>query len=137
MLVHTAGIRQRLQAFDFTGLLIEELGWDRFAPHPLKIAVNGVDYTLPIVAQKRGMVICHCLPGPDGRIPDHATRRRIDREAAKYHHEHVIIYTDEGKTTQVWQWVRREAGKPDTPRARTYHRGQSGESLVQALRAIA
>ena len=41
------------------------------------------------------------------------------------------------KTTQIWQWVKREQGKPDACREHRYNSNQqSGESLIQKLRAI-
>ena len=41
------------------------------------------------------------------------------------------------QTTQVWQWVKREPGKPAACREHTYHRNQPGEALIQKLQAIA
>ena len=46
------------------------------------------------------------------KLPDSAHRRRIEREVAKAAHEHLVIFTDAARTLQVWQWVRREPGKP-------------------------
>ena len=70
-------------------------------------------------------------------IPDYATRRKIQREVAKSVHEHLIIYTDAEQTTQIWQWVKREPGKPLACREHRYNRGLSGESLIQKLETIA
>ena len=61
------------------------------------------------------------MPSPGRlRLPDHATRRKIEREVAKHRHQHLIVFTDAGKTTQVWQWVKRELGKPAACREHTY-----------------
>ena len=74
----------------------------------------------------------------DGRIPDYATRRKIQKQVAKSVHEHFIIYTDAEKTTDIWQWVKREQGKPDACREHRYNRNeQSGGSLIEKLRTIA
>ena len=64
-------------------------------------------------------------------------RRKIQREAAKSVLEHLIIYTDTEQTTQIWQWVKREPGKPLACREHRYDRGQPGESLIQRLETIA
>ena len=40
------------------------------------------------------------------------------------------------KTTQIWQWVKREPGKPLARREHRYHRGQSGDALIQKLQTI-
>ena len=39
------------------------------------------------------------------------SRGRIDRELAKQRYEHLIVFTDATRTTQVWQWVKREPGR--------------------------
>ena len=41
------------------------------------------------------------------------------------------------RRTQIWQWVKREAGKPLACREHTYHRDQPGDALIQKLEAIA
>jgi hypothetical protein len=41
------------------------------------------------------------------------------------------------KTTQIWQWVKRESGKPAACREHTYHYSQSGDALLQKLESIA
>jgi hypothetical protein len=64
-------------------------------------------------------------------------RRKIEQQVIKTAHEHLVIFTDHGKTTQIWQWVKREPGKPAACREHTYHRSQSGEALAQKLQTIA
>ena len=132
----TTRIREPLRAFDFNKLFIEELGWDRHTSH-LDVPVDGQVFALNAVAQKRGMVVYVCDPLPDGSTPDHATRRKVERQVSKSVLEHLILYVDKEKTTQVWQWVKREPGKPTACREHTYHRNQSGDPLIQKLQAIA
>lgn len=128
--------RRRLKDFDFRRLFIEELGWDRHAAS-LDVPVNDETFALAAVAQKRGMVAFICAASGDQRIPDYPTRRKIERQVTKSAHEHLIIYTDAGKTTQVWQWVKREPGKPAACREHTYNRNQPGDLLIQKLQAVA
>ncbi len=135
MLVHTDGLREKVQAFAFDVLFREELGWDTYK-QTLSVVVGETVYALGGRAQKRGFVVLECAPGPDGAVPENATRVRIQHQVAKLAHEHIIIYTDTAKTQQVWQWVKREPGRPAVRRELRYHRGQSGEQLVQRLRAI-
>ena len=133
--------RQLLRDFEFETLWIEELGWDRHREEvKTEIRERGVDegeYLLIAIAQKRGMVVFHYPARTDEGIPDYAIRRKIQREVAKSVYEHLIIYTDAEQTMQIWQWVKREPGKPLTCREHRYHRGQSGESLIQKLETIA
>jgi hypothetical protein len=89
------------------------------------------------VAQKRGMVVYVCDSPVNGSTPDYATRRKIERQVSKSVLEHLIIYVDKDKTNQIWQWVKREQGKPVACREHTYHRTQPGDPLIQKLQAIA
>ncbi len=133
--------RQLLKDFDFEPLLINELGWDRYSGEVRteirETGVNESEYLLTAIAEKRGMAVFQCSARTDGTIPDYATRRKIQREVAKSVLEHLIIYTDAEQTTQIWQWVKRESGKPLACREHRYGQEQSGESLIQKLEAIA
>ena len=131
-----AETRNLLTAYEFKTLFIEELGWNRYNAR-FEIPVNGRTFTLSAIAEKCGMAAFVCGPGTDGRIPDYPTRRKIERHVANSAHEHLIIFTDEKRTTQVWQWVRRERGKPAACREHPYHAGQPGDSLIQKIRSLA
>ena len=128
--------RKLLATFDFKSLFIEELGWNRHGAR-LDIIVDGRTFSLSAVSEKCGMVVFEGEPGSDGRIPDYATRRKIERQVTKSAYEHLIIYLDGRKTSQVWQWVRRERAKPAVCREHTYQVGQPGDSLIQRLRELA
>ncbi|MGE3152020.1 MAG: DNA methyltransferase [Nitrospiraceae bacterium] len=128
--------RQHLAACDFRCLFIEELGWDTHTAS-IEIPIDGQPLTLTAVAQKRGMVAFHCPATGQHGIPDYPTRRKIDRQLTKSAQEHLIIYTDPSNSTQVWQWVKREVGKPTACREHTYHRNQPGDALILKLQGIA
>jgi len=128
-------LRNLLQESDFKSIFIEELGWGR-CNNKLDISLDGMSFDLSAVAEKHGMVVFLCAPLPDGSIPDYSLRRKIERQAAKSVHEHIIIYTNGDKTNQIWQWVKREPGKPTACREHTYHINQPGDSLIQKLQAI-
>ncbi|MDD5558434.1 DNA methyltransferase [Candidatus Methylomirabilis sp.] len=128
--------RQYLSRFDFKTLFLEELGWDSHTASVDAVS-DGQTFALTAIAQKRGMVAFICSPnGPSG-IPEYPTRRKIERQVAKSVQEHLIIYTDPAQTTQIWQWVKREVGKPTACREHTYHRAQPGDALIQKLQVIA
>ena len=134
--MNLARARQLLQNFDVRALFIEELGWDRHNTH-LEILVRGSSITLSALAEKRGMVAYHC-PASTGRpLPDYAQRRKIEHQVAKATHEHLIVFTDPTNTIQIWQWVKREPGKPAACREHTYRVSQPGDALLQKLEAIA
>ncbi len=124
--------RQYIRDFDFTALFVEELGWN-YHEQDLPVPVDDQTYTLNAIAEKSGMVAFDCACS----IPDYATRRKIERQLAKSVHEHLIIYADKSEQTQIWQWVKREVGKPAACREHRYHCNQPGDSLIQKLQSLA
>lgn len=92
--------------------LFNELGWDHAPARPQEVAVNGERYTLQAVAQKRGVTVFQCAPGDDGAIPPRAVLLKIEREAGKLAHEHLLVFTNAAQTTQTWLWVARAPGQP-------------------------
>ncbi len=139
MTINRQRIQHYVKTFDFRPLFIEELGWDNDRSRPLSIVVPDSTYacTLRSLAQKRGLVVYLCSPDAEGNVPDAALRSRIEKEVAKTVYEHILIFADARQQTQVWQWVKREPGRPTARRETTYHKGQSGEAIVQKLSTIA
>lgn len=133
MSINRTNTQRYLRAFDFKKLFREELGWDNYQS-PLPIRVEGTVYTLQGIAEKHG-VVAFLLAIPGG-LPPHALRRKIERQVAPRHREHLIIYSD-GRTTQIWQWVRQEQDKPLASREHHYPVIQSGDALIQKLDALA
>ncbi len=161
MKIEFAGVRKCLKDFDFRTLFREHLGWDK---HTLEIAVgdrpdrpdqpdwpdqadqadpadpadrrglrrSGAAFTLTAVAQKRGFTAFLC-----DTIPERAVRLKIDHQITKSVREHLIIYADKAAGQQVWQWVRREPGKPMANREHRFDCRQSGDLLIQRLEQIA
>ena len=128
--------RRCLRDLDLESLFVEELGWDRYS-ESLPIELDDQLFTLKGAAEKRGLVALTCAPLPDGSMPDRGMRFKMERKVAKLHHEHIIVFVDDANTVQVWQWVKRELGKPARCREQTYHTAQSGEPLIQRLETIA
>jgi hypothetical protein len=129
-------VQERIKGFDFKRLFIEDLLWNHFQGRPLEANVEGTKYVLTPVAQ-RGMAVYECVPDSYTEFPKYSVRRRIDAIVSKTAREHIIIFHDSAKTVQIWQWVRREAGKPSACREQIYYSGQSGDALAQKVRGIA
>lgn len=125
-----------LQSFDLQKLFIQSMGWDH-ADLNLELSYNGEKLRLAAVAQKRGLMAFLCSPQPDGQIPGYAGRRKIETQLRKSVHEHILIFTNADRSRQVWQWVRREPGRPTTSREFEFSSGQSGEALLNHLQAMA
>jgi len=139
MPLDTARARQLLVKGDLRALFIEELGWDRH-PTALQMTLGNEIPPLSVLAQKRGMVAYQC-PTPNGeRLPNYAQRRKIEHQVAKFAHEHLIVFSDAQLETQIWQWVKREPGKPAACREHIGDddgcHGRSGHGSVQSSRLI-
>lgn len=127
---------QKLLAEGRLELLFNELGWDHASLRPQDVAVNDEHYTLQTVAQKRGVMVFLCSPGRDGAIPPRAILLKIEKEAARIAHEHLLVFANADKSMLTWLWVLRAPGQPAATRTHTWHKGQSGESLRQKLEGI-
>ena len=87
------------------------------------------------IAEKRGFTAWLC-ESPDGGLPDHATRLKLDRALTQTSFEHLIVFATAGRDRQSWMWVRREPGKPLCARTHEFTRGQPGDSLLQKLQFL-
>ena len=129
-------LRPHLRAFDFPRLFVEGLGWDHYTTAPFVVRVNERGYTLKPIAEKAGFAVYECDSSVDNNVPQYPVRRKIESEVAKRTFEHLIIFTDPGRKAQVWQWVRRESGKPAACREYAYTSGGSGDHLLQRIQPL-
>ena len=86
--------------------LFNELGWDNASLKPQVIPVSGETFTLTAIAQKRGVAVLHCTPDAAGNIPPRPTLLKIEKEAAKLAHEHLLVFADAAQTTLTWMHSR-------------------------------
>lgn len=132
-------VRERLKTFNFVSLFTQELGWDFPATPrvPLKIVVKEKSFELQTIAQKRGVPVYQHQTAVGEDFPDYATRRAIHKEVRKSAHEHLIIFVDARRTTQIWQWVAYRHGQPPVYREQSYSpASQTGDALIQKLATI-
>ena len=129
-------LRPHLQAFDFPRLFVEGLGWNHYVTEPFVVRVNDRNYTLNPIAEKAGFAVYECDTSVDNNVPQYPVRRKIESEVAKRTFEHLIIFTDPGRKAQVWQWVRRESGKPAACREYAVTTGASGDHLLQRIQPL-
>ena len=136
MPVSIEDLRPHLHAFDFPRLFVEGLGWDHYVTEPFIVHVNERDYTIKPIGEKAGFAVYERDSSVDNNIPQYPVRRKIESEVAKRTFEHLIIFTDSGRREQVWQWVRRESGKPAACREYAYTAGGSGDHLLQRIQPL-
>ena len=126
--------KKYIQSFDFT-TLFNELGWDYLNEDLSKKAGDKI-FSLKAVAHKEGFRIFVCNPDEEGKIPDSSLRKKIHTEISRLYFEHLIIFVDRNKTTQVWQLIIREHGKPQGIKQVTWYRHQEPELLYQRLSGV-
>ena len=130
-------LRSHLQAFDFSRLFVEGLGWDHYFAELPPVYVNESTYTLKPIAEKASFAVFECSPGTDGAIPKYSVRRKIETQVTKLAYEHLIIFVDADRTMQKWQWVKRAVGKPLSCNEQDFYAGQTGTPVLQRLQNVA
>ena len=135
MQIDTTRFQQLLGQFKLPQLF-NELGWDQPTLRPQAISVAGAAFTLTPIAHKRGVAVLRCSPDTNGRIPPRPVLLKIEHEARKIAHEHLLVFADAAQTMLTWLWVLRAPGQPTSTRTHTWHQGQSGEALRQKLSQI-
>ena len=128
-----ARVRRHLQSLNLRELFINELGWDH-GGEDLKVTVAGRTFVLEAVAHKRGLVAYRYLGDSDAALPGHPVRQKIERVVAGRVREHLVVYATSDPNTQYWQWVKREAGRPDRTRSRRTGGRRSGGGSICARR---
>jgi len=124
-------VRRLLKAGELERLFVEELGWDRHRARQELTRSSGV-YTFAALAEKRGVVAFACT-AEDGQIPSYKERIELERELRKLVHEHVVVFVAPSSGLQIWQWVRRETGRPTAAREHHFHVSQAGDGLIAKL----
>jgi type I restriction-modification system DNA methylase subunit len=123
-----------LKTFDFESLFIEELGWDTLDHLQIPLEVQEQIFPVETIAQKRGFTVYQCV---SETIPERKLQKQLDRQLTEYSQSHLLIFTDQAQTKQVWMWVKQEPGQTPKPRFHTYTVGKAAEALIQKLEALA
>lgn len=120
--------KEFVQQFKFKELF-NHLGWD-LDNYTQSIEIDKVNYTLTSVAQKSLFKIFICK-SENKNIPNYAQRVKIEKQITKSFREHLIIFIDDNKKEQIWQYVVREIGKPNRPKQIQYKNDKEPELLYQ------
>lgn len=134
-MIDIARIRRLIKDFNFDGLF-EELGWDRFR-RDLPVVVDGIEFCLAGVREKRGFQVFHYLVPSGDEFPSAATMTKVQRAVAKSAHENIVVFSDEPKTRQCYRIAKREEGKLLRSTGLDFHEGHSGEALAQRISRLA
>jgi hypothetical protein len=134
MTIDFQSAKQRLKNFELEELF-REMGWDHANLKPI-IQINNNDFQLKAIAQKRGFMVFICPPDSASKVPGYVTRRMIETQLRKTVHEHIIIFFNQDHSNHIWQWVRREPGRPTVSREYEHSIIQSGDALLQRLQSL-
>ena len=127
-------ITDHIDRGDFTGLFVEELGWDRPKAGGRQVSVSTDEGDLPLseVATFHGISIWTCPEVPSSRV-----QRQVDRQLRSESTERVVIFADAHH--QVWRWPQsKDASGAGTSRlvAHEHWVGRDNEALRQRLQLI-
>lgn len=125
---------QLLKEADFRQLF-NELGWDHINK-TIPVEASDEIFELKGICNKRGFVVFHCSSGRDGDIADSSMRKKIEHRLKKLYFEHLIIFTNDSGSRQVWQLAIQEEHKPRQIHEVSWHRQQDSEILYQRLRGL-
>jgi hypothetical protein len=130
--IQTQALRDHLQAFDFTALFIDDLGWTYGQPLSFSLHAGGQNWAGQEIAAMAG-VVAFLIDG----LPEHAVRLAIHTELTQRTHENVVIFVDSmlNPTRSLWLWLRRD-GKKQLPREHVYMKGQPGDLFLSKLSAM-
>jgi len=118
-----------IKAFQFRELF-NEMGWNNDRTKQL-VVVDDASFNFSGIAEKSGFKIFICEPVGGSKLPDSATRKKIEGKVTKLFQEHLIIFIDEYKREQVWQLAVRKAGTPTKISETRFTLSQDPELLYQ------
>lgn len=86
-----ATFNQYIKEFDFKGLFITEMGWNRFHGQAdiQPIEVDGLEYKMKTIAERNGFQIITC---PVNTIPTTSVCRKIDLKLRKNANDYICIF---------------------------------------------
>ena len=132
-----ARARDRLKAFAFQKMFIDDLGWHspEAGTAPLRLPPTETSaWTGRVIAQLEGFAVIE-LASDNGSLPTAADeRKRIHGNIRKEHHEHLLIFTDQQKEKCLWSWVKDR--RRNVLRDHYYFKGQSGDLFLSKLATI-
>jgi len=135
--LNTGHARKKLQAFAFTELFIEELGWNQPASRkPVVLEHEGVRWRAQELSQLSGFRVFEITPENKATpLPDAKTQQALWKRVALQSVENILIFVDVARTQSLWLWMKREE-KRFLPRRHHFLKGQPGDLFLSKLAAL-
>lgn len=125
--------RRFLEAFNWSDLFIQELGWNNpAASAPIRTLTEGSEtFTCTPVAELGGALV-YKVEGSTGQVPDQKTRLELHKTLVSSQREHLLLFQDAASQQALWSWPRYENGRLQ-PRTHLYVKGQPGDLFLSKL----
>jgi len=132
MAIKKQTFKRYIERFNFSELFID-LGW-AYKNKPITKKVGDIIYNFTQLADKAGFSVLECRVS--GEIPLASERKKIHHEIGKLFFEHLLIFTDEAKSRQIWEAQVKEPEKPRRIVSFSWKKGQDPEDLYQRLSGV-
>jgi len=142
--INYQAVAKKIEQFDFTGLFVNELGWQRptSRQRPQVLLIDGFgEVTATPVAHMSSVGVLE-ITSSDSRVPDSPTTERIHRHPQLQEWtDRLLILTDRKErkepTKAKFSWIRRpgadEANRKEQHRQTTFVRGQHPDFVINRL----
>ena len=127
--------KELLRDGELKRLFISEMGWDRYSFPGKEIEYGGVAYPTLGIAQKRGFAVVAINLSTTG-MPDRNARRAVDKLISAVVREHIVVFLNSANKVQLWQWAKREPGRPVKYREHLFDGRRSGDGIFQKLERL-
>ncbi len=132
MAIKKQAFKRYIERFNFSELFID-LGWSH-KNQQIQKKVGDTKFNFTQLAEKAGFSVLECKVS--GTIPLAAERKKIHHEIGKLFFEHLLIFTDEGNSRQIWEAQVKEPEKPRRIVSFSWKKGQDPEDLYQRLSGV-
>jgi tRNA1(Val) A37 N6-methylase TrmN6 len=132
--VEKSTFTQLVKGFKFKELF-NQMGWDN-ASGAFQIELKGTIYTISVICEKSGFRFLQCTPPAGLIIPAKNERIRIQSIVKRRYYEHLLIFIDDLRQKQVWQYAYKPAGKPIKTIITEYLITQDPQLLFQRTKGL-
>lgn len=115
--------------------LFNQMGWDN-ASGSFQIELKGNTFTISVICEKSGFRFLQCTPPTGSVIPSKNDRLSIQSVVKRRYYEHLLIFTDDQRQKQIWQYAYKPAGKPIKTVITEYYVTQDPQLLFQRTKGL-
>jgi hypothetical protein len=110
--------------------LFNRMGWDR-ASGSFALEHKDQSYNISIICDKSGFKVLQCCAPSGSPIPPKIDRMSLQSKLKRRFYEHLLIFTDDARQKQIWQYSYKPLGKPLKTIITEYNLNQDPSLLYQ------